>query len=84
MKHTIRRSYLVRRVDTYTLESAMVTDAQHAIDEHRDEFDNEVMMFGELVDEQIELVEYDELKLEVIDRESAKVIPFKPREGQKS
>lgn len=80
--HTIKRSFLVRQVQTYTYDMADQADPQHMIDNHLAEFDNELMMFATLVSEEVETVDYDELKLEVVDRESARVLPFQ-RKGDR-
>lgn len=79
-KHTIDRSYLIRRVERYEVELPDDTDPQELIDHHFNSFDTEVATGGALQDISDTSVEYAELKLTIIDREAGKVLPFKRRE----
>lgn len=77
MKHIIERSYLVRRVERYEIEMADEADPEEFIEHHFHSFDTEVISAGVLQRVREETVDYSELKLAVVDRASAKIIPMR-------
>jgi hypothetical protein len=85
MRHRIRRTYTVRQVEVFDVSLPDDIDPQHLIAEHYDEFSTDLsggLYDATLVTSKIEPLEYDELHLEVIDRESARVIPMRKRENR--
>lgn len=84
MKHTIRRTYMVRKVEVYEVTMPDEEDPQHFIDDHFGRFDEDLtngVFDATLVSKDTEHLDYDELHLEVVDRESAKVISIRRKDG---
>lgn len=77
MRHTIKRTFLVKRVQTWDVDLPDTENPQHFIDDHFHQFDSDLTSgMGTLTSETTELLDYDELHLEVLERESGKVIPI--------
>ena len=84
MKHTVERSYLIRRVERWEVAAADDVDPAHMIAEHFDQFSQDLDGGGNPLDgwtshkqsEADEPIEFNEMHLEVVDREHADVIPI--------
>jgi hypothetical protein len=85
VRYTIRRTFLTRSVQTYAVDMPDEVDPQHLIVDHFSEFDTDLCAGGDplngwsaaLVGEKQEVVDYDELGLEIVERHWAKVIPMR-------
>lgn len=88
MKHTIVRSFLERSIETWAVEMPDDMDPTHLTVNHPLEFDTDLISGGdplsgwtsELVEVQTEAIDYNELKLEVVERGPANVLPFQRKE----
>lgn len=84
MRHTVRRSHLVRRVETWHVDAPDDVDLAHLLTDHFGLFDDDLTSGGSPLDgwssakaaEEDEIVEYDELAIEIVARSSADVIPI--------
>lgn len=87
MKFTIRRSYLMRHVETWEVTMPDDADPEHLIHEHKEMFDDDLVGGGDPLGgwtshqttSEAEPLDYNELSLVVTDRQSANVIPIDRR-----
>lgn len=75
-KHVVERSFLVRKVEIYEIDLPPDTDPHHLITHHFTSFYTDVGNDGTLTGTREDETDYEELRLEVIDTESAKIIPL--------
>jgi hypothetical protein len=90
MKYTVRRTFLVRKVQTWSVETeADDLDIRHAVANHAGEFDVDLADGGDPIagwsatqtSETEEPLDYNELHLEVMERGPGSVIPFRRRDA---
>jgi hypothetical protein len=90
MRHTIRRTFLVRKVQTWQVTTeADDLDIAHAVRNHAGEFDVDLVAGGDPIagwsatqtSESEEEIDYNELHLDVVERASGSVIPFRRRDA---
>lgn len=81
--HRIRRSRVVRHIEVYDVSLSDDVDPRHLIEEHAHQFDSDMTSGGldaRQVSSTVEELEWNELHLEVVDRDSARVIPMRRRQ----
>jgi hypothetical protein len=84
MRHTVKRTHLVRRVETWEVDAPDDADLTHWIADHFASFDDDLTQGGSPLEgwtsKQVsvdhDMVDYDELHLEVVDRAPGNVIPI--------